>query len=179
MGVSGSGKTTVGQAISQSLGLPFADADDFHSPENIAKMSAGVPLEDADRLPWLRAVGRWLGEHAATGGVAGCSALKRSYRDILRESAPGATFVHLHGDPELIRRRVAAREGHFMPTSLLDSQLATLEPLGPDERAVLLDFAKPVPELVRDYLAAAQEDPQTVTAAGATPKDQAGPPAGE
>ncbi|MFI6457697.1 gluconokinase [Streptosporangium amethystogenes] len=155
MGVTGSGKTTVGAALSQRLRVPFADADDFHSEANIAKMSAGIPLDDDDRLPWLRAIGAWLADHAATGGVASCSALKRSYRDILRESAPTVSFVHLHGEIDAVRRRVAGRPGHFMPTSLVDSQFKTLEPLGPDEHGIVLDFARPVGELVDAYLATA------------------------
>lgn len=153
MGVTGSGKSTVGTALSRRLRLPYADADDFHSEANIAKMSAGVPLDDADRLPWLRAIGAWLAEHAATGGVTSCSALKRSYRDILREAAPTVSFVHLHGKADAVRRRLASRSGHFMPASLIDSQFDTLEPLEPDERGIILDFARPVHKLVDDYLA--------------------------
>ncbi|MFF3444849.1 gluconokinase [Streptosporangium sp. NPDC002721] len=154
MGVTGSGKTTVGAALAQRLRLPFADADDFHSEANIAKMSDGIPLDDEDRLPWLRSIGAWLAEHAATGGVASCSALKRSYRDILREAAPTVTFVHLHGDMDAVRRRVAGRPGHFMPASLVESQYRTLEPLEPDEQGIVLDFARSVDELVDAYLAA-------------------------
>lgn len=154
MGVTGSGKTTVGAALSQRLRLPFADADDFHSEANIAKMSDGIPLDDEDRLPWLRSIGVWLAEHAVTGGVASCSALKRSYRDILREAAPTVTFVHLHGEMDAVRRRVAGRPGHFMPASLVESQFKTLEPLESDEQGIVLDFARPVDELVDAYLAA-------------------------
>ncbi|MER5650265.1 gluconokinase [Streptosporangium sp. NPDC002524] len=172
MGVTGSGKTTVGAALSQRLRLPFADADDFHSEANVAKMSDGIPLDDEDRLPWLRSIGAWLAEHAATGGVASCSALKRSYRDILREAAPTVTFVHLHGDMDAVRRRVAGRAGHFMPASLVESQYKTLEPLEPDEQGIVLDFAKPVGELVDAYLAATdQTTAQTTTA---TPNRDAG-----
>src|SRR5688500_9249649 len=140
MGVSGSGKTTFGVTLGQRLRVPFADADDFHGPANIAKMSAGIPLDDTDRLPWLRAIGAWLAGHAQSGGVVGCSALKRAYRDLLRECAPSVGFVHLHGEREVVRRRVASRPGHFMPASLVDSQYRTLEPLEPDERGVVLDF---------------------------------------
>ena len=157
MGVTGSGKTTVGRALSRRLGVPFADADDFHSPANIAKMTAGIPLDDADRLPWLRAVGGWLAEHTDTGAVMSCSALKRNYRDILREAAPSVRFVHLDGGPDVIRRRLLARHGHFMPASLIESQFQTLEPLGPDEDGVVLDFDRPVDELVETYLAAASD----------------------
>src|SRR6478609_4888928 len=148
MGVSGCGKTTVGAAHAQRLHVPFEDADDLHPPTNVAKMSAGVPLDDADRLPWLRAVGAWQDKHAATGGVMSCSALRRSYRDILREAAPEQVFVHLAGDRDLIARRVAARSGHFMPAALVDSQFATLEPLEPDERGVTLDVDQPIDALV-------------------------------
>ncbi|MEV7006571.1 gluconokinase [Streptosporangium sp. NPDC051022] len=154
MGVAGSGKSTVGRALGRRLGIPFADADDFHSGANLEKMAAGVALGDADRLPWLRAVGAWLGEHRGTGGVMSCSALRRAYRDVLREAAPTVFFVHLHGDPEVIRARVAGRSGHFMPESLIASQLETLEPLGPDEHGVAVDLNRPVGELVDACLAA-------------------------
>ncbi|GAA2902728.1 gluconokinase [Streptosporangium fragile] len=155
MGVTGSGKTTVGAALAQRLRVPFADGDDFHSEANVAKMSAGIPLDDGDRMPWLRAVGAWLAGHAATGGVASCSALRRSYRDILRRSAPAVRFVHLHGGIEVVRRRVADRPGHFMPASLVISQFETLEPLGPDEHGIVLGLDRPVDEIVEAYLAAA------------------------
>lgn len=148
MGVSGSGKSTVGTALATRLGVPFADADDFHSPENVAKMSAGTALDDADRLPWLRNIGVWLSEHRDGGAVVTCSALKRRYRDALREAAPDIVFLHLDGDRETVRTRVAARTGHFMPESLVDSQFDALEPLGDDERGVVVDFARPVAEIV-------------------------------
>ncbi|MFD1543015.1 gluconokinase [Nonomuraea guangzhouensis] len=152
MGVTGSGKSTVGAALAERLGVPFADADDFHSPANVAKMSAGTPLDDADRLPWLRSVGVWLAEHAATGAVTGCSALKRRYRDLLREAAPEVSFLHLDGDVDMIRKRVAGRSGHFMPERLVASQFAALEPLGPDEHGLALDLSLPVDDLVDAYL---------------------------
>ncbi|MFI9438519.1 gluconokinase [Streptosporangium sp. NPDC052375] len=155
MGVTGSGKTTVGAALAQRLRVPFADADDFHSEANVAKMSAGVPLDDDDRLPWLRAIGSWLAGHAAGGGVVSCSALRRGYRDVLRHSAPAVGFVHLAGDIEVVRRRVSGRPGHFMPASLVASQFETLEPLEPDEHGIVLDLDRPVDELVEAYLAAA------------------------
>jgi gluconokinase len=154
MGVTGSGKTTVGAALAQRLQVPFADADDFHSPDSIAKMSAGIPLDDADRLPWLEAIGAWLADHVAGGGVASCSALKHTYRDVIRQRAPGARFVHLHGTRDVISRRVAGRPGHFMPESLVASQFATLEPLSPAEHGSLLDLDQPVDDLVSDALAA-------------------------
>jgi gluconokinase len=155
MGVSGSGKTTVGQALAQSLGLPFADGDELHSPANVAKMAAGIPLTDEDRLPWLKAVGGWLADHP-DGGVIGCSALKRAYRDLIREYAPDAWFVHLAGSPEVVRRRVSERPGHFMPESLVTSQFEALEPLGPDEAGTVLDLDLPVEELVEAYLLSAE-----------------------
>jgi gluconokinase len=154
MGVSGSGKTTVGAALAQRLRVPFADADDFHPPENVAKMSAGTPLDDLDRLPWLHAIGSWQAEHVATGAVVSCSALKRRYRDVLREAAPGQRFVHLDGQPEVVARRVAGRPGHFMPASLVESQFATLEPLGEGEKGLTLDLDLSVDELVSRYVAA-------------------------
>ncbi|MGH3759508.1 gluconokinase [Actinophytocola sp.] len=148
MGVTGSGKTTVGVALAERLGVPFGDADDFHPRVNVDKMSAGEPLDDDDRQPWLRAIGEWLAEHSDTGAVVTCSALKRAYRDTLRDNAPSALFVHLHGDQETVRRRVADRSEHFMPESLVDSQFAALEPLRADERGVVLELDASVADLV-------------------------------
>ncbi|MFE0460720.1 gluconokinase [Kitasatospora sp. NPDC058965] len=141
MGVAGVGKTTVAQQLAERLGLPCAEADDFHPAANIAKMAAGIPLDDADREPWLRALAAWLHERGAagTGGVVTCSALKRRYRDTLRAGCPDAYFLHLDGGRRLIAQRLAARTGHFMPASLLDSQYAVLEPLQSDERGAVLD----------------------------------------
>ncbi|MGP3966584.1 gluconokinase [Streptomyces sp. 6N223] len=149
MGVSGSGKTTVGTRLAELLGVPYADADDFHPPANIAKMSAGKPLDDADRAPWLDAIGAWAHERAGTGGggVVSCSALKRAYRDRLRAAAPGLVFVHLSGSRELIAGRMAARKDHFMPLALLDSQLAALQPLAEDERGAVVDIDAPSEEV--------------------------------
>jgi gluconokinase len=151
MGVSGSGKSTVGAALAQRLRVPFADADDLHPPENIAKMSAGEALDDHDRHPWLETVGEWLAAHP-DGGVMSCSALKRKYRDQLRHHVPGLTFLLLEGSMEVIARRQASRPGHFMPASLLRSQFATLEPLQPDEAGVVLDVDQSVDELVDGYV---------------------------
>jgi gluconokinase len=151
MGVSGSGKSTVGAALAQRLGVPFADADAFHPQSNIAKMSAGTPLTDEDRYPWLEAVGQWLAQHP-DGGVMSCSALKRRYRDQLRSHCLPIVFLHLTGSPELIARRQAGRPGHFMPSTLLKSQFATLEPLGPDEAGIALDVGQSVESIVDKFL---------------------------
>jgi len=133
MGVSGSGKTLIGSLLAEQLDLRFVDADDLHPESNVAKMASGVPLDDEDRWPWLALVGERLAAASATGLVVACSALKRSYRDAIRDRAPAAHFILLHGSRELLAERLARRSGHFMPESLLDSQLATLEPLANDE----------------------------------------------
>jgi gluconokinase len=147
MGVSGSGKTRIGSALAEWLAVEYADGDAFHSPENRAKMASGKPLEDADRWPWLEAIGRYLAQRAEPGAVVSCSALRRRYRDALRRAGADLVFVHLDGDPALIERRIAARRGHFMPASMLASQLATLEPLQPDER-ITVDIAATPEEIV-------------------------------
>lgn len=148
MGVSAAGKSTVGRALAQALGVPFADADDLHSDANRAKMAAGTPLTDDDRWPWLDAVGDRLQAARATGLVMACSALRRAYRDRIRSVAPDVVFVHLHGTRELLAARIAARTDHFMPSTLLESQLATLEPLEPDEAGLVMDVGMPVADLV-------------------------------
>ena len=152
MGVSGSGKSTVGAALAQRLRVPFADADDFHSAENIAKMSAGQPLDDADRRPWLESIGMWLAEHG-DGGVMSCSALKLEYRDRLRGHEPSVAFAHLAGSVEVIARRQASRPGHFMPPALLASQFDTLEPLTSDERGLTVDVDQSVDAIVDELVA--------------------------
>jgi gluconokinase len=154
MGVAGTGKTTIGLLLAEALGVPYAEGDDFHPPANIAKMSAGTPLQDADRWPWLDAIGQWAHGRAGRGGVVSSSALKRVYRDRLRAEAPGAVFVHLTGDRELIERRMAERQGHFMPTALLDSQFATLQPLGDDEFGVSVDVSGTPEEITERAVAA-------------------------
>jgi gluconokinase len=151
MGVSGSGKSTVGAALAQRLRVPFADADDFHPPANVAKMTAGHALDDDDRRPWLEAIGEWLSDHR-DGGVVSCSALKRKYRDQLRGHLDTVRFVHLDGSREVIARRQASRPGHFMPASLLDSQFATLEPLAPDEHGLVIDVDQSVDAIVQEYV---------------------------
>ena len=140
MGVSGCGKSTVAGLLAGRLGWDLAEGDDLHPEANVAKMAAGVPLDDADRRPWLERVARWIREHTDAGrsGVITCSALKRSYRDLLR--GPDVTFVFLHGSKELIASRLARRHGHYMPPALLDSQFATLEPPGEDEQAVTIEI---------------------------------------
>ncbi|MFF8930816.1 gluconokinase [Streptomyces longwoodensis] len=154
MGVAGTGKTTIGPLLAARLGVPYAEGDDFHPRANIAKMTAGVPLDDEDRWPWLDAIGAWAHERAGLGGVVSCSALKRSYRDRLRAAAPGVVFVHLTGDRALIEDRMSHRQGHFMPTALLDSQFATLQPLGADEAGVDVDVAGGPEEIAERAVAA-------------------------
>jgi gluconokinase len=150
MGVSGSGKSTVGAALAQRLQVPYVDADTLHPRANIAKMAAGQPLDDDDRYPWLDSVGEWLAAHA-DGGVVSCSALRRRYRDQLRAHCPTAVFLHLSGTRELIGRRIAARAGHFMPPALLASQFDALEPLGADELGVTVDVAQGTEAIVEAY----------------------------
>jgi gluconokinase len=135
MGVSGSGKSTVAAGLVDRLGWEFAEGDDFHPAENVAKMRAGTPLDDDDRWPWLRTLAGWIGEHEEAGQsvVVTCSALKRSYRDVLRDGHPSVWFAHVTADADLLRDRLTNRAGHYMPPSLLDSQLAILQPLADDE----------------------------------------------
>jgi gluconokinase len=157
MGVSGSGKSTVGAALARRLGVPFADADTFHPRANVAKMAAGKPLDDADRFPWLNAVGQWLAGHE--DGVMSCSALRRRYRDQLRSSCPRIEFLQLTGSPELIGRRQAGRRGHFMPSSLVMSQFDALEPLESDEHGVSVDVEQGVEVIVDTFLRYLAEHP--------------------
>jgi gluconokinase len=141
MGVAGTGKTTIGPLLAARLGVPYAEGDDFHPQANIDRMTAGAPLTDDDRRPWLDAIGGWAHGREGLGGVVSCSALKRSYRDRLRAAAPGLVFVHLTGDRRLVEDRMAHRQGHFMPTALLDSQFATLQPLQADEAGIAVDVS--------------------------------------
>lgn len=140
MGVSGSGKSTVGGLLAERLDWVFEDGDAFHPASNVAKMSAGTPLTDEDRWPWLRAIAARIADARAAGApvIIGCSALKRAYRDVLRDGQADLRFLHLTGSPELIMARQAARIGHFMPASLIASQFATLEP--PDTEADVIDL---------------------------------------
>ena len=148
MGVSGCGKSTIGSLLADRLGVPFLDADDLHPPSNVAKMAAGIPLTDEDRWPWLRLVGAEL-QQAPNGVVVACSALRYAYRALLRSHAPDLLFVHLKGSREELASRLSDRVDHFMPLTLLDSQLATLEPLRADERGITLDCALPAGDVLR------------------------------
>jgi gluconokinase len=157
MGVSGSGKSTVAAGLAAALGLAFVDGDSLHSPESVARMRAGVPLDDDDRWPWLDRIGACLGDAARSpAGVAiACSALKRAYRERIRAAAPGVRFVFLDGAAPLIEARMAHRIGHYMPATLLASQLRTLEPPDADERDVLrCAIELPPDEIVRRIAAA-------------------------
>ncbi len=156
MGVSGSGKTTVAHGLVDRLGWRFVEGDDLHPPANVAKMESGQPLDDDDRAPWLEAVRDWMHEESAAGhdAVVTCSALKRAYRDVLRSSGARVTFLHLTAGREVLTERMGARSGHFMPTSLLDSQLATLEPLGDDEAGAQVSIEQTPEEIVDDAVRA-------------------------
>lgn len=162
MGASGCGKSSVGAELAARLGVLFRDADDLHPASNIAKMSAGVPLTDEDRAPWLRIVGAELHRQENTGLVIACSALRQVYRDAIREHAPGVFFVHLDVKKEVLAARLFMRSEHFMPLDLLESQLATLEPLAPEEPGVTVDATQKIhaivsgaEDLVRDRTRAA------------------------
>jgi gluconokinase len=157
MGVSGSGKSVIGAALARSLGVEFLDGDDFHSPANVARMSSGIPLTDQDRAQWVAVLAGKLRQASAAGLglVVACSALKRGYRDILRAGVPELKFILLEGSRPLIAERLAHRAGHFMPPSLLDSQLATLESPTPDEDAWVFDIRKTPDEIVAGILARA------------------------
>jgi gluconokinase len=139
MGVAGSGKTTVGTRLAQARGVEYAEADTFHPQANLEKMAAGIPLTDADRWPWLHAIAHWIRAHQSSGGVVSSSALKRRYREVLRRGGD-VWFLHLHGPRDVIAERMTSRASHFMPVSLLDSQLADLEALGADERGLVVDL---------------------------------------
>lgn len=149
MGVSGSGKSSVGRPLAERLGVVFAEGDDFHPQSNIDKMATGAPLVDADRWPWLRDLAEWTRERDRAGEptVVTCSALRRSYRDVLRDGLPSTWFVHLHGDKGLMLERMQARE-HFMAPTMLESQLDTLQPLEDDEQGFVLDIADPIDVIV-------------------------------
>jgi len=161
MGVCGCGKSTVGERLARELGALFIEGDAFHPPANVARMAAGIALTDADRQGWLEALAAQLADARRAGRsvVLACSALKRRYRDLLRLGAPDLRVVHLAGDRAMLAARLAARQGHYMPASLLDSQLATLETPDPDERAVTLDAGAPTDTLVQSALTQMQAPP--------------------
>lgn len=154
MGVSGCGKTAVARAAAERLGWPYREGDELHPPANVAKMAAGQALDDDDRWPWLRAIAAWVGgrERAGRDAILTCSALKRSYRDLLRKGHPSVWFAHLDVRPEVLRVRLEARRGHFMPASLLGSQLATLQALQPDEPGTTLSADGPLDDVLDQLL---------------------------
>jgi gluconokinase len=145
MGVSGCGKSTVAALVAGRLGWTFADGDDFHSAESVAKMQAGIPLDDADRAPWLARIAAWIAARVAASApaVMVCSGLRRRYRDTITGGHPAVRIVYLEGSRTLIAARLAQRAGHFMPPALLDSQFAALEPPGPDENPIIVGVAEP------------------------------------
>ncbi len=154
MGVAGSGKTVVGEGIAERLGLPMLEGDSFHPEANVRKMSSGTPLTDADRWPWLDAIGAAIRDTPG-GVIVACSALKRAYRErLIAAAGRPLLFLFLDGSRETLAARIGGRKGHFMPAGLLDSQLATLEPPGPGERSIRVDIEPPVPEVVDAALAA-------------------------
>lgn len=157
MGVSGSGKSTVGGMIAGAMGWDLQEGDDLHPQANIEKMATGHPLNDEDRWPWLDKIAQWITRHADAGepGIVTCSALKRSYRDILR--GENVVFVHLAGSRDQIGQRLTARLDHYMPPSLLDSQISTLEPIDPDEQAIIIDVGGSPVEIVEEILRRLEE----------------------
>src|SRR5690348_11484390 len=165
MGVSGSGKTTIGRTLARRLGWLFQEGDALHPPENVAKMKAGHPLDDEDRAPWLAAIAAKIDAWRARGnaGIVTCSVLKRRYRDVIIGNRPDVRLVYLEGSRELIGARIKARRGHFMPASLLDSQFAALEPPQPDENPITVSVDAPINDIVAQIaaaLTATGHDPQ-------------------
>jgi gluconokinase len=156
MGVSGIGKSTVAQGLSTMLGWDYAEGDEFHSAANVAKLASGRPLTDEDRWPWLSAIGTWLDAQIETGrpSVVTCSALRRAYRDVLREGRPEVFFLHLVAGEDLVAGRVSHRTGHYMPPSLLHSQYHSLEPLEPDEPGVVVPVDGSADEVLHRVVAA-------------------------
>lgn len=151
MGVSGSGKSTIAALVAERAGAAFVDADDLHPHSNVQKMAEGTPLTDEDRMPWLRTVGDVIAAHPEGRIVVACSALKRSYRDVIRERAGSVLFAELDGPRELLAERMGGRGSHFMPLTLLDSQLKTLEPLADDEHGIRLDITL-APDAIADLI---------------------------
>lgn len=154
MGVSGVGKSTIGAELAQALGVPFLEGDAYHPPANVEKMSAGIPLNDDDRAGWLQALAQEIRDANALGAglVLSCSALKRRYRDLLRQADPDLRFVHLQGPRDLIQERMSKRPGHYMPPTLLDSQFRDLEPLQADENGISINNTQPPQVLISDIL---------------------------
>lgn len=154
MGVTGTGKTTVMQALAERLGWPAAEGDEFHPASNVHKMAAGHPLDDDDRWPWLESIAAWVGgrEQAGESALVTCSALRRAYRDLLRRGHPSVWFVHLLAPPAVLAERMEHRSGHYMPVSLLTSQLETLEPLEPDEPGIAVEADRPAAEVVGEIM---------------------------
>lgn len=175
MGISGSGKSTVGGILAGRLGWKLEEGDDLHPPTNVAKMASGVPLTDEDRWPWLDRVAEWIQRQTAAGspGIITCSALRRAYRDRLR--GDNVVFVHLTGSRETVGRRLTARTDHFMPSALLDSQIAALEPLEPDENALVVDIGRAADEAATEIIQRLGLGP--MAAAGSTGVDH--PPSPE
>ncbi|MDF2621160.1 MAG: hypothetical protein K0S00_3819 [Xanthobacteraceae bacterium] len=175
MGPSSIGKTTTAELLSAKLGWPFAEGDKFHPAANIKKMSEGIPLDDADRQPWLEKIRDWINEHADEGRnvIITCSALKRSYRDILRQARADVRFLELIADKKIVGERMARRKGHFMPPSLLASQFATLEDLHEDERGIKITVDVPPEAVVARAIAGLELSPPARLDAF-TPKGRAG-----
>lgn len=169
MGVSGCGKSTVGARLARAWDVPFVEGDDLHSPANVARMAAGLPLTDEDRRDWLQSLAVRIGQarRAGQGLVVSCSALKRAYRDVLRTAATDLVFVHLKGDRRLLQERMAARTDHYMPVALLDSQFAILEPPSPDERALEFDVTL-APDAIVDAIRTRLDAPRALPS-GASP----------
>lgn len=175
MGVSGCGKSTIGKRIAERLDVRFIDGDDLHPLANLTKMSTGIPLTDADRWPWLRDIGRALHDQERTGLVIACSALRRVYRTTILREAPNAVFMHLRGEGDLIGARLARRDAHFMPATLLQSQFDTLEPLAENEPGLVVDIDAAPDEIVETAVhaivereVAAARKPVRAVAKGAT-----------
>jgi gluconokinase len=160
MGPSGAGKSTIGMHLAEALGVEYAEGDDFHPAANVAKMATGIPLDDADRAPWLAAIAAWLADHRGPGGVVSCSALRRRYRDRLRVAAPDLLLIYPRVPRDELARRLTARTGHFMQVTMLDSQLAALEPPTADEGGVTVDATGDLDAVVRRILAELPAQPR-------------------
>jgi gluconokinase len=181
MGVSGSGKSTVAGILAGQLGWDLAEGDDLHPAANVAKMHAGHPLTDEDRWPWLATIASWITEHTMAGipGIITCSALKRIYRDVMR--GPDVVFVHLAGSKDQIGQRLASRLDHYMPPSLLDSQIATLEPPGPDEKVLVVDVGRPPAQIAAEIIQrlGLRQEPFSSALGARAPGHSSAPPLGD